>query len=88
VDSLRASNPGKYQLADGVTPNLILTVNITNDGQDHYGATMEAYGNGEGYLFRSSWNQDYVTGTKLLGDVANKVNAFVVYGWNNGHCGN
>jgi hypothetical protein len=87
VDSLRATNPGKYQLADGVNPNLILTINISNDGHDHFGATLDAYGNGEGFLFHYSWNQDYVTGTKLLGDIAGKVNTFVTYGWNNGHCG-
>ena len=85
--SLQASNPGKYQLADGVVPNLILTVNITNDGQDHYGATYDGAGNGEGHLFYNSLPQNYVTGSKLLTDVAGQVNRYVVYGWNNGHCG-
>ncbi len=81
--ALNATSGTTYTLADGVTPNLILDVTITNDGQNHYGATMEGYGNGEGYLFRYSWSNDYVTGSQLLTDIANKINGFVQYGWSN-----
>jgi hypothetical protein len=79
-------NPGKYKLADGVIPNLILTITISNDGQDHYGAYMEGHGNGEGFLFSYTWDQIYVTAQRLREDIADKVNAFITLGWHRGNC--
>ena len=85
-DALYASNYGKYELADGEVPNLILTLSITNDGQNHYGAHLQAYGNGEGYLFSYSWPQNYVTPARLLNDVASMVDRFITEGWHRGNC--
>ncbi len=81
-DALDDVNPNKYELADGVTPNLYLTLTLTNDGQNHYGAYLNVSGNGEGYLFNYSWPQNYVTGRKLVTDVAAMTDRFVTEGWN------
>lgn len=85
-DELSLVNPGKYRLADGVVPNLILNITMTNDGYDHYGAILEGQGNGEGFLFSYTWDQRYVTGQKLDEDIADKVNAFITQGWHRGNC--
>lgn len=85
-DELTYVNPGKYKLADGVVPNLILNITMTNDGYNHYGAYLEAQGNGEGYLFSYTWDQRYVTGQKLDEDIADQVNAFITQGWHRGNC--
>ena len=79
MDQLIALSPGKYKLADGVTPNLELTITINTDSYQHYGATLN------GYVYDGSfyypWNNNYVTPEKLFEDIAAKVNVFVNYGW-------
>ena len=85
-DAFDETNPGKYKVADGVTPNLILNITITNDGFNHYGAILSGDGNGEGFLFNYTWGQAYATGTKLYEDIADQVNAFITQGWHRGNC--
>lgn len=75
-----------YKLADGVTPNLIFYITITNDGYDHYGANVKVNGLGEGYLFSYYLQQQYVTPGKLSEDMASKANEFVTRGWHTGNC--
>lgn len=75
-----------YQLADGVTPNLIFYITITNDGNNHYGASVTVNGLGEGYLFRFSLPNDYVTAARLINDMAERANEFVTRGWHSGNC--
>ena len=87
LDAL-TSVSSKYQIADGVTPNLIFNITATNDGHDHFGANVTVSGNGEGYLFSFTMPQDYVTPGKLLDDIASKADGFVTSGWQRGACGN
>jgi hypothetical protein len=75
-----------YKLADGVTPNLIFYITVTNDGYNHYGANVTVNGLGEGYLFNFTIPQQYVTPDKLSYDIAKRANEFVTLGWHNGNC--
>jgi hypothetical protein len=79
MDELRRLNPGKYQLADGVTPNLTIDIVINTDSYQHYGATLNMYVyDGSVYY---SWGTDYVTVDKLYDDICAKANTFISYGW-------
>jgi hypothetical protein len=79
MDELKQLNPGKYQLADGVTPNLTLQIVINTDSYQHYGATLNMYVyDGSAYY---PWPSDYVTIDKLYDDICAKVNVFVSNGW-------
>lgn len=79
IERLKALNSYKYQLADGVTPNLTLDITVNTDGYQHYGATL--YGYVYDGSFNYSWSNDYVTAEKLFDDIASKVNTFISYGW-------
>ena len=70
-----------------MTPNLIFNITATNDGHDHFGANVTVSGNGEGFLFSFTMPQDYVTGGKLLADIASKTDDYVTSGWHRGNCG-
>jgi hypothetical protein len=74
-----------YQIADGVTPNLVLNVTYNNDGFDHYGVTL--YVNWQGQAnFTITLPTNYVTGQKLIADMAAEFNRWVVNGWHSGNC--
>ncbi len=74
-----------YKLADGVTPNLVLNVNYTNDGYDHYGVSL--YVNWQGQAnFTITLANNYVTGHQLISDMAAELNRWVVNGWHSGNC--
>jgi hypothetical protein len=85
MDDLKSVNYS-YKLADGVTPNLIFYITVTNDGYNHYGANVTVNGLGEGYLFNFSIPQQYVTPDKLSHDIASRANEFVTRGWHTGNC--
>lgn len=79
MDKLIALSPGKYKLADGVTPNLELNITINTDSYQHYGATLY------GYVYDGSfyypWSNNYVTPEKLFDDIASQTDRFIRYGW-------
>ncbi len=79
LDNLNSVNYGKYQIADGVTPNLNLYITLNNDNYGHYGASITGYvydGN-----FNFTINTDYVTLEKLYSDIAYKINGYITGGW-------
>ena len=81
MEDLQSKNYGKYQLADGVTPNLTADVVVNNDSYEHYGATVHLY-----VYDGSSWftlPTNYITPEKLFDDIATKLNTFISYGWCN-----
>jgi len=79
VNALNVLTPFKYQLANGVTPNLNLYVTINVDAYQHYGASVT------GYVFDGNFNftlgADYSTFEKLYDDIASNVNIYITRGW-------
>ena len=84
LDALKAVNPGKYVLADGVTPNLNIYITINTDSYQHYGAKVTFYVDDDNTWFSTATN--YVEPYKLFDDIASKLNSFVLYGWTHGKC--
>jgi hypothetical protein len=84
LNALSATNSGKYQLAQGVTPNLNIYITINTDGYQHYGAKVTFYVYDDNTWFDMPSN--YVDPTKLFDDIATKLNSFVAYGWTHGDC--
>jgi hypothetical protein len=79
IDEMNSLAYSKYQIADGVTPNLNLYVTINTDNYQHYGAYIQGYVyDGD---FSVTLNTDYYTAEKLFDDIAKKVNVFIQYGW-------
>ena len=74
-----------YQLADGVRPNLVLTVTYTNDGYDHYGVNLYVDWQGQAN-FTITLPNNYITGTQLIHDMAAEFNRWVTNGWHSGNC--
>ncbi len=74
-----------YKLADGVTPNLVLTVTYTNDGYDHYGVNLYVDWQGQAN-FTITLPTNYVTGAQLIKDMAYQFNTWVTQGWHSGNC--
>ncbi len=85
LEALKSRN-SVYRISDGVTPNLIFAVTITNDGYNHYGANVTVNGLGEGYLFNYTLAQEYVTPDRLIDDMAKRANEFITQGWHRGNC--
>lgn len=79
LDAMNGFNAYKYKIADGVTPNLTLNINLTTDSYEHYGATVNGYVYDGS--FYTSFNTDYVTMEKLYDDIARQVNIFISQGW-------
>ena len=84
MDALKAVNPYKYQLADGVTPNLNIYITINTDSYQHYGAKVTFYVHDDNTWFSMASN--YVEPYRLFDDIAAKINTFVMYGWTHGKC--
>lgn len=82
--ALQSANPNKYQLAQGVTPNLNIYITINTDGYQHYGATIKFYVYDDNTWF--SMPSNYVEPYKLYDDIAGKLNQYVAYGWTHGNC--
>ena len=74
-----------YQLADGVRPNLVLTVTFTNDGYDHYGVNLYVDWQGQAN-FTITLANNYITGVQLIHDMAAEFNRWVTNGWHSGTC--
>lgn len=74
-----------YQLADGVRPNLVLTVTYTNDGYDHYGVNLYVDWQGQAN-FTITLANNYVTGVQLIKDMTYQFNTWVTQGWHSGNC--
>ena len=74
-----------YQLADGVRPNLVLTVTYTNDGYDHYGVNLYVDWQGQA-SFTITLPSNYITGRQLIQDMAKEFNTWVTNGWHSGNC--
>jgi hypothetical protein len=79
MDNLKRLNPGKYQLSDGVTPNLTINITINTDSYQHYGATLDMYVY-DGTVY-NSFPTNYITVEKLFDDLCYKINNYVSYGW-------
>lgn len=79
LNELNYLSPGKYQLADGVTPNLNLYITLKTDSYGHYGAEVTGYVHDGDFFVR--FGMDYVTLEKLYSDIAAKINLFVRNGW-------
>jgi hypothetical protein len=79
LDMLNGLTPYKYQLADGVLPNLLINITFNTDNYGHYGATVNAtvYDGS----FRIILPSNYITHQKLLEDITGKINTFVTKGW-------
>lgn len=79
LNALNALSPYKYQLANGVTPNLTLNITVTTDNYQHYGAEIRGYVyDGD---FYTSLSTTYITFEKLYDDVASRVNWYITGGW-------
>jgi hypothetical protein len=74
-----------YKLADGVTPNLVLNLNYTNDGYDHYGVILNVNWQGQAN-FTITLPSNYVTLDKLISDMTSQFNQYIAYGWHSGNC--
>ena len=74
-----------YKLADGVRPNLVLTVTYTNDGYDHYGVNLYVDFQGQAN-FTITLANNYITGVQLIHDMAAEFNRWVTNGWHSGTC--
>jgi hypothetical protein len=74
-----------YKLADGVRPNLVLTVTYTNDGFDHYGVNLYVDWQGQAN-FTITLPNNYITGKQLIQDMAKELNRWVTQGWHSGNC--
>jgi hypothetical protein len=79
MDELNSLSYGKYKLADGVTPNLDLSITINTDSYQHYGAVL--YGSVYDGSFNYDWSTNYVTAEKLFSDMAAQINIFISNGW-------
>ena len=79
LNKLNGLSYGKYQIANGVTPNLNLYVDYKTDNYGHYGADIK------GYVYDGdfhTWTENnFVTFDRLDDEVASKVNAYIMYGW-------
>jgi hypothetical protein len=79
LSKLNALSPGKYQMADGVRPNLSLYVDYRTDSYGHYGADIK------GYVFDGDfhyWTEsNFITFDKLDEEVAYRVNWLITGGW-------
>src|SRR5579862_712251 len=84
MQALSATNFGKYQLAQGVTPNLNIYITINNDGYQHYGARVTFYVYDDNTWFDMASN--YVDPYKLFDDIAAKLNTWIINGWYHGDC--
>lgn len=84
LGSLNSINTS-YRLADGVRPNLVLTVTFTNDGYDHYGVNLYVDWQGQGN-FTIRLPSTYVTAPKLIDDMTRELNTWVTQGWHEGNC--
>lgn len=81
VSKLNGLSPYKYQIADGVKPNLSLYVTYNTDSYEHYGAVITGYVyDGD---FTVTLSSNYVTFDRLDDDIVAKVNQFIQYGWCN-----
>lgn len=79
MDKLLEANSYKYKFAQGVTPNLTIQITINTDGYQHYGAMVRLYVYDDNTWF--SLPSNYVEASRLVDDIATKVNSFVSYGW-------
>ena len=79
INALNVLTPYKYQLANGVTPNLNLYVTINVDAYQHYGASVT------GYVFDGNFNfklgADYSTFEKKYDNIASNVKIYITRGW-------
>ena len=82
--ALQATNYNKYELAQGVTPNLNIYITVNTDGYQHYGATVKFYVFDDNTWFNMPSN--YVDPSKLFDDIASKLNQYISYGWTHGDC--
>ena len=85
MDELKIINPYKYQLAQGVTPNLTVYITVNTDSYQHYGATVKFYVYDDNTWFDMPSN--YVDPDKLFDDIAAKLNLWITSGWHHGNCG-
>lgn len=85
MDELKIINPYKYELAQGVKPNLNLYITVNTDSYQHYGAHVVLYVFDDNTYFDMASN--YVDPAKLFDDIAAKINSFVTGGWHHGNCG-
>jgi hypothetical protein len=83
-DALNLVNPGKYKLAEGVTPNLTIYITVNTDSYQHYGAHIKFYVFDDNTWFDMPSN--YVDPIHLFDDIAAKLNPWIMYGWRHGDC--
>jgi biopolymer transport protein ExbD len=79
MSKLLEANSYKYQLAQGVTPNLTINITINTDGYQHYGATVKFYVYDDNTWFSTQSN--YVDPARLFDDIASRMNSYVANGW-------
>jgi hypothetical protein len=84
MQALSATSYNKYQLAQGVTPNLNIYITVNNDGYQHYGARVTFYVYDDNTWFDMTSN--YVDPYKLFDDIATKLNTWMIDGWFHGDC--
>ena len=84
MDALKLVNPYKYQLAEGVTPNLNIYITVNTDSYQHYGAHVKFYVYDDNTWFDMPSN--YVDPSRLFDDIAAKLNPWIMYGWQHGDC--
>lgn len=79
LSKLNSLTSGKYQIANGVTPNLNLYIDYKTDSYGHYGADIKGYVyDGD---FHTWTDNNFVTFEKLDDEVVNRVNNYIMFGW-------
>lgn len=73
-----------YEFAEGTTPNLILNMTFNNDNSENKSMRIDVSGLGKsGWLFGVSTDGTYQDATRMVHDMAAKINGYVSQGW---HC--
>jgi hypothetical protein len=75
-----------FQEANGVTPNLYITVTLNDNspapGNDQFSASVEVDGLGHGFLFRDgSGNAPFTRFDEALNSISDKTYSWIVGGW-------
>jgi hypothetical protein len=72
-----------FVVADGVTPQFIVNINVNNDGQDHLTAYADVFGLGRsGDLFQANSGQAaFVDPVNMMNTLSDNIYSWIHQGW-------